>query len=180
MATKSGTYKAAVVHKAGSQFSLDDVPFRAVKPNEVLLKVEACGVCHSDSFTREGHMPIQYPRVPGHEIIGVVEQIGSAVPSERGLKVGLRVGRGWHGGHCFGCDECSRGDFVLCKRGQVSGVSDDGGYAEYVYAPWESLAIVPAGLSSVEAGPLMCAGRPASSPSMHRVQRRPLPSLHTR
>jgi len=158
MATRAGTYKAAVVPKAGAAFEVRDVPFRALKPNEALIKVEACGSCHSDSVTKEGHMPITYPRVPGHEVVGVIEELGEGVPASRGFKVGLRVGRGWHGGHCWGCDSCSRGDFILCAASQISGVSDDGGYAEYMYATWESLAIVPAGLPSIEAGPLMCAG----------------------
>ena len=125
---RSGTFKAAVVPKAGAKFELRDLPFRALKANEVLMKVEACGCCHSDSFTKEGHMPgIQFPRVPGHEAVGIIEEMGDAVPESRGLKVGARVGRGWHGGHCWGCKACQKGDFVLCETNQVSGISDDGG-----------------------------------------------------
>jgi D-arabinose 1-dehydrogenase-like Zn-dependent alcohol dehydrogenase len=123
----------------------------------VRIKVEACGVCHSDVFTKEGNWPgIQYPRVPGHEIAGIIDAIGTGVA---GWKPGQRVGVGWHGGHCGYCDSCRRGDFVACQIvPQVTGISYDGGYAEYMIAPAGTLALIPDELSAVDAGPLMCAG----------------------
>jgi D-arabinose 1-dehydrogenase-like Zn-dependent alcohol dehydrogenase len=123
----------------------------------VRIKVEACGVCHSDSMTKEGLWPgIQYPRVPGHEIAGVVDAVGQGVA---GWTQGQRVGVGWHGGHCGYCDSCRRGDFVTCQVApQVPGIAYDGGYAEYMVAPASALALIPEGLSAVDAGPLMCAG----------------------
>jgi D-arabinose 1-dehydrogenase-like Zn-dependent alcohol dehydrogenase len=123
----------------------------------VRIKVEACGICHSDSMTKEGLWPgIQYPRVPGHEIAGIIDAVGAAVA---GWKEGQRVGVGWHGGHCGYCDSCRRGDFVTCQVAfQVPGIAYDGGYAEYVIAPVGALAAIPEGLSAVEVGPLMCAG----------------------
>jgi D-arabinose 1-dehydrogenase-like Zn-dependent alcohol dehydrogenase len=123
----------------------------------VRIKVEACGVCHSDSVTKEGTWPgIQYPRVPGHEIAGIIDTVGSGVA---GWKEGQRVGVGWHGGHCGYCDSCRRGDFVTCQIApQVPGIAYDGGYAEYMIAPAGALALIPDDLSAVEAGPLMCAG----------------------
>ena len=124
---------------------------------QVRIKVEACGICHSDSMTKEGLWPgIQYPRVPGHEIAGVVDAVGVAVA---GWKEGQRVGVGWHGGHCGYCDSCRRGDFVTCQVApQVPGIAYDGGYAEYMIAPAGAVALIPEGLSAVDAGPLMCAG----------------------
>jgi D-arabinose 1-dehydrogenase-like Zn-dependent alcohol dehydrogenase len=133
-----------------------DVP---VPPSgSVRIKVEACGVCHSDSFTKEGTFPgIRYPRVPGHEIAGTIDVLGAAVPDE--WKPGQRIGVGWHGGHCGHCSSCRRGDFVTCQIApQVPGITYDGGYADYVIAPAAALARMPEGLSAVEAGPLMCAG----------------------
>jgi D-arabinose 1-dehydrogenase-like Zn-dependent alcohol dehydrogenase len=123
----------------------------------VRLKVEACGVCHSDSFTKEGTWPgIQYPRVPGHEVAGIIDAVGAGVT---GWTSGQRAGVGWHGGHCGRCDSCRRGDFVTCQIAfQVPGISYDGGYAEYMTAPAGTLALIPEGLSAVDAGPLMCAG----------------------
>jgi D-arabinose 1-dehydrogenase-like Zn-dependent alcohol dehydrogenase len=123
----------------------------------VRIRVEACGICHSDSFTKEGTWPgIQYPRVPGHEIAGIVDAVGSGVA---GWRQSQRVGVGWHGGHCGYCDSCRRGDFVTCQIApQVPGIAYDGGYAEFVIVPAGALAVIPEGLSAVEAGPLMCAG----------------------
>jgi D-arabinose 1-dehydrogenase-like Zn-dependent alcohol dehydrogenase len=123
----------------------------------VRLKVEACGVCHSDSFTKEGTWPgIQYPRVPGHEIAGIIDAIGAGVA---GWAPGQRVGVGWHGGHCGRCDPCRRGDFVTCQIAfQIPGITYDGGYAEYMIAPAGALALIPEGISAVDAGPLVCAG----------------------
>ena len=122
----------------------------------VRIKVEACGVCHSDSFTKEGTWPgIQYPRVPGHEIAGIIDAMGIGVV---GWTLGQRVGVGWHGGHCGYCDSCRRGDFVTCQIApQVPGIAYNGGYAEYMIAPAGALALIPEELSAVDAGPLMCA-----------------------
>lgn len=123
----------------------------------VRIKLQACGICHSDAVTKEGALPgIQYPRVPGHEIAGVIDAVGEAVA---GWGQGQRVGVGWHGGHCGYCDSCRRGDFVTCQVApQISGITYDGGYAEYMIAPASALALIPEGLSAVEAAPLMCAG----------------------
>jgi D-arabinose 1-dehydrogenase-like Zn-dependent alcohol dehydrogenase len=123
----------------------------------VRIKVEACGICHSDAMTKEGLWPgIEYPRVPGHEVAGVIDALGAGVA---GWMVGQRVGVGWHGGHCGYCDSCRRGDFVTCQVAlQVPGIAYNGGYAEYMIAPAGALASIPEGLSAVEAGPLMCAG----------------------
>jgi D-arabinose 1-dehydrogenase-like Zn-dependent alcohol dehydrogenase len=123
----------------------------------VRVRVQACGICHSDSLTKEGLWPgIQYPRVPGHEVAGVIDAVGSGVA---GWTPGQRVGVGWYGGHCGYCDSCRRGDFVTCQIApQVSGVTYDGGYAEYMIASAQALALIPDGLSAVDAGPLMCAG----------------------
>ncbi|HXV47674.1 MAG TPA: alcohol dehydrogenase [Candidatus Binatia bacterium] len=124
---------------------------------QVRVKVEACGICHSDAMTKEGLWPgIEYPRVPGHEIAGVIDVLGAGVAS---WTPGQRVGVGWHGGHCGYCDSCRRGDFVTCQVAlQVPGIAYDGGYAEYMIAPASALASIPEGLSAMEAGPLMCAG----------------------
>jgi D-arabinose 1-dehydrogenase-like Zn-dependent alcohol dehydrogenase len=123
----------------------------------VRLKVQACGICHSDTLTKEGHWPgIQFPRIPGHEVAGVIDALGSDVS---GWKIGQRVGVGWHGGHCGYCDSCRRGDFVTCQIAmQISGINIDGGYAEYMIAHPGTLALIPEKLSAVEAAPLMCAG----------------------
>ncbi len=123
---------------------------------EVRVRVEACGICHSDSFTVQGAWPgIQYPRVPGHEIAGRIDAIGSGVAT---WTVGQRVGVGWFGGNCGVCPPCRRGDFIHCAVGKTPGISYDGGYAEYMIAPIEALAAIPEELSAVEAGPLLCAG----------------------
>jgi D-arabinose 1-dehydrogenase-like Zn-dependent alcohol dehydrogenase len=138
-------------------------PFELVKraipepgPGAVRLKVQACGVCHSDEMTKNGLFPgLQYPRVPGHEVAGVIDQLG---PDVLGWQVGQRAGVGWYGGHCGYCDSCRRGDFNTCQNGQIAGVTFDGGYADYTIAPAEALALIPAELTPVEAAPLMCAG----------------------
>ncbi len=132
-----------------------DIPEPGV--GSVRIKVQACGICHSDSLTKEGTFPgIQYPRVPGHEIAGVIDTVGSGVV---GWETGQRVGVGWHGGHCGHCDSCRRGDFVTCQiAAQVPGIAYDGGYADYLVAPIGALALIPDELSAVETGPLMCAG----------------------
>jgi len=123
---------------------------------QVRIKVQACGICHSDSFTKEGLFPgIQYPRVPGHEIAGVIDEVGKEVSQWQSKQ---RVAVGWHGGHCGHCESCRRGDFVTCRYAQVPGISYDGGYADYMIAPIEALASIPEQLSAMEAAPLMCAG----------------------
>jgi len=122
---------------------------------QVRIKVEACGICHSDSFTKMGAFGIQFPRVPGHEVVGLLDAVGSDVPE---WKLGARVGVGWHGGHCGHCTSCRKGDFITCSTGQIPGISYDGGYADYMIAPFEALAAIPDELSSAEAAPLLCAG----------------------
>jgi len=125
--------------------------------SQVRIKVQACGICHGDSITKEGLFPgIQYPRVPGHEVAGVIDAVGKNVTE--GWKQGQRVAVGWHGGHCGHCDSCKRGDFVLCINAQVPGISYDGGYADYMIAPPEALVHIPDDISATEAAPMMCAG----------------------
>ncbi len=145
------------VTQAGGPFELVERDIPEPGPGQVRIKVEACGVCHSDAMTKEGMWPgIQYPRVPGHEVAGIVDAVGAGVA---GWTQGQRVGVGWHGGHCGYCDSCRRGDFVTCQIAfQVTGISYDGGYAEYMIAPAGALALIPEGLSAVDAAPLMCAG----------------------
>ncbi|HUO06759.1 MAG TPA: alcohol dehydrogenase [Phycisphaerae bacterium] len=123
---------------------------------QVRVKVEACGVCHSDSLTKEGLWPgVKFPRVPGHEAAGVIDKVGDGV---QGWSVGEAVGVGWYGGHCGYCDQCRRGDFVVCERGLVTGISFDGGYQEYMVVSAAALARRPGELTAAECGPLMCAG----------------------
>ncbi len=126
-------------------------------PGSVRIKVQASGICHSDSLTKEGLWPgIRYPRVPGHEVAGVVDAVGAGVAD---LTAGARVGLGWHGGHCGYCASCRRGDFVTCRvSAQIPGITFDGGHADYVIAPAVALARIPEGLPATDAGPLMCAG----------------------
>ncbi len=148
--------RAVQVSKPGGPFEVVERDVRDPGPNEVRVKVEACGVCHSDVVTRGGQFPgLTLPRIPGHEIAGRVDAVGSRVTS---WKVGDRVGVGWHGGHCFVCDPCRKGDFMTCVNGKVTGVSFDGGYAEYAVVPFEALARIPETLDAADAGPLLCAG----------------------
>ena len=149
--------RAVQVPRANGPFEIVERDIPEPGPGSVRIKVQACGICHSDSITKEGLMPgIQYPRVPGHEVVGVVDAVGQSVAR---WKPGHRVGVGWHGGHCGYCDSCSRGDFFACQTSTlVSGLSFDGGYADYMIAPAEAIASVPDELSAVEAAPLMCAG----------------------
>ncbi|WP_428264772.1 alcohol dehydrogenase [Haliangium sp.] len=148
--------KAAQVSKVGGPFEIVERDIPDPGAGQVRIRVAACGICHSDAMVKEGYWPgIDYPRVPGHEVVGVVDAVGAGV---QGWSEGDRVGAGWHGGHCFHCQPCRRGDFVLCQNGKVSGISHDGGYAEYMVAPAESLARVPEGLDSHKAAPLLCAG----------------------
>lgn len=148
--------KAAQISKAGGNFELVDRPIPEPGRSQVRIKVEACGICHSDTLVKEGHWPgLQYPRVPGHEIAGRIDAVGSDVTK---WKPGQRVGVGWHGGHCFQCDPCRRGDFILCQFEKITGISFDGGYAEYVVVPAEAVAAIPDDLPAAEAAPLLCAG----------------------
>jgi len=145
-----------VSHPKGP-FELVEREIPAPRDGTVRIKVQACGICHSDSFTKEGAFPgIQYPRVPGHEVAGTIDALGTGV---LGWTLGQHVGVGWHGGHCGYCDSCRRGDFVTCQiAAQVPGITYDGGYSDYMIAPAEALALIPNELSAVEAAPLMCAG----------------------
>ena len=150
-------YRAVEVVKANAPLQLVEREVREPGPGEVRIKIHACGVCHSDSFTVVGAFPgIQYPRVPGHEIAGVIDAIGSDVASD--WKQGQRVGVGWFGGNCGHCESCRRGDFITCQYLKVPGIHYDGGYAESVGVPATALALMPDDLSDVDAGPLMCAG----------------------
>ncbi len=148
--------KAVQVGKAGGNFELVERNVPEPARNQVRIKVEACGICHSDALVKEGHWPgLQYPRVPGHEIAGRVEAVGADVAN---WKPGQRVGVGWHGGHCFTCDPCRRGDFINCQFEKITGISHDGGYKEYVVTPAEAVAAIPDDLDAAEAAPLLCAG----------------------
>jgi D-arabinose 1-dehydrogenase-like Zn-dependent alcohol dehydrogenase len=149
--------RAVEVSRPGARFEMVEREIPEPVPGAVRIKVQACGICHSDSLTKEGHFPlVTYPRVPGHEIAGVVDAVGSGVSR---WTVGQRVGVGWHGGNCGHCDACRRGDFFACQSfTAVTGVTCDGGYAEYMVARAEALARIPDELPAAEAAPLMCAG----------------------
>ena len=148
--------KVAQVPKPGADFEIVDREIPVPEAGQVRVKVEACGVCHSDVLTKEGLWPgIQYPRVPGHEIAGVIDEVGPGVSQ---WKKGQRVGVGWHGGHDNTCPSCRRGDFINCDNQKIPGISYDGGYQQYMVAPAEAVAAMPEGLNSVEAAPLLCAG----------------------
>jgi D-arabinose 1-dehydrogenase-like Zn-dependent alcohol dehydrogenase len=148
--------KKVRVASAGGSFGLIEESMREPARGYVRVRVQACGICHSDSLTKEGIWPgIVYPRSPGHEIAGVIDALGE---STEPWKVGARVGIGWHGGHCGTCESCRRGDFITCARLQIPGISYDGGYAEFVFAPMEALARIPDELAPEDAAPLMCAG----------------------
>src|SRR5258706_11700614 len=149
--------RAAQVTRPGGPFEIVEREIPQPGAGQVRIKVQACGICHSDSLVKEGHWPgLQYPRVPGHEVVGVVDALGAGVTQ---WKPGQRVGVGWHGGHCGACDNCRSGDFFGCTVNlRITGISFDGGYADYMVAPSIALALVPEDLSPVEAAPLMCAG----------------------
>src|SRR6476661_1579725 len=148
--------RSVQVSKANGPFELVEKDIPEPAATQVRIKVQACGICHSDSLTKEGLFPgIQYPRVPGHEIAGVIDKVGKDITQ---WQTKQRVAVGWHGGHCGHCESCRRGDFITCKYAQVPGISYDGGYADYVNVPVEALASIPEQLSAVEAAPLMCAG----------------------
>lgn len=150
------TMRAMAVQEAGGDFQAVEKPVPEPGPGQVRVQVEACGICHSDAFVKEALWPeLELPRVPGHEVVGRVDAVGDGV---EGYSPGDRVGVGWHGGHCFHCEPCRRGDFIQCENGQVCGISYDGGYAEYLVAPREALARIPDALEAAEAAPLLCAG----------------------
>jgi D-arabinose 1-dehydrogenase-like Zn-dependent alcohol dehydrogenase len=148
--------KVAQISKPGGDFELVEREIPQPGAGQVRVKVEACGICHSDVLVKDGLWPgLQYPRVPGHEVAGRVDAVGDRVTN---WKKGDRVGVGWHGGHDFVCDQCRRGDFAMCLNRKVTGIDFDGGYAEYMIAPAEALAVIPDELPAEEAGPFMCAG----------------------
>lgn len=148
--------RAVQISKAGGNFELVQRDIPEPGAGQVRVKVEVCGICHSDIFVKEGGWPgLTYPRVPGHEIAGHIDALGSNVTA---WKKGQRVGVGWHGGHCFVCDNCRRGDFAMCANRKITGIDFDGGYAEYMIAPASALAAIPEKLPAEEVGPFMCAG----------------------
>jgi len=148
--------KVAQVSKAGGPFEMVERDIPAPGPGQVRIKVEACGICHSDALVKNAVYPgLQLPRVPGHEISGRIDAVGAGVAPWR---PGQRVGVGWHGGHCFVCAACRRGDFILCQNEKITGISFDGGYGEYTIVPAEAVASIPDSLSADEAAPLLCAG----------------------
>ena len=147
---------AVQIPRAGAPFEVVKREVPAPGPTQVRVKVQACGVCHSDVFVKEGHWPgLEYPRVTGHEVAGVIDTVGPGVTA---WKSGQRVGVGWHGRHCGQCDPCRRGDFIACQNLRITGFHDDGGYAHYMIAYTDSLALIPDTLSPTEAAPLLCAG----------------------
>lgn len=148
--------KAAQISAPGGNFEIVEREIPDPERGEVRIKIEACGVCHSDEMVKEGLFPgLEYPRIPGHEVAGFIDKVGEDVTS---WKEGERVGVGWHGGHCFTCDACREGDFANCVNRLTCGIDYDGGYAEYMVAPQEALARIPDELKAAEAGPLLCAG----------------------
>jgi D-arabinose 1-dehydrogenase-like Zn-dependent alcohol dehydrogenase len=148
--------KAVQINKPGGNFEVVERPVPEPGRGQVRIKVEACGICHSDALVKEGYWPgIQYPRVPGHEIAGRIDALGADVAQ---WKPGQRVGVGWHGGHCFICDPCRRGDFINCRNEKITAIHFDGGYQEYMVVGAEAVALIPDDLPADEAAPLMCAG----------------------
>ena len=144
------------ISQPGGPLEIVERPIPEPGRGSVRIRVEACGICHSDALTKDGHYPgIQYPRVPGHEVAGVIDAVGADTPD---WQPGQRVGVGWNGGYCGHCDYCRRGEFFACVTHQVTGVTYDGGYAEYMSAPASAVALMPTELPAVEAAPLMCAG----------------------
>jgi alcohol dehydrogenase, propanol-preferring len=146
----------AQISKKGGPFELVERPIPEPGQGQVRLKIDACGVCHSDQIFKEGNWPgMKYPFVPGHEVAGRVDKIGSGVTR---IKVGQRAGVGWNGGYCGHCQPCFEGEFPYCTTGATTAASFDGGYAEYMVAPETAVAAMPEGIESTEAGPLLCAG----------------------
>ena len=150
------TMRVVQVSRPNGPFEIIERQIPEPGAGSVRIRVQACGICHSDSLTKEGAFPgLQYPRVPGHEVAGVIDAVGTGVAT---WKSGQRVGVGWHGGHCGHCDPCRRGDLFACQTSQVTGVTFDGGYAEYLIAPASAVALLPEELTPIQAAPLMCAG----------------------
>jgi D-arabinose 1-dehydrogenase-like Zn-dependent alcohol dehydrogenase len=150
------TMRAVQVSKPNGPLELVERAIPEPGVGQVRIKVEACGICHSDAIVKDGAFPgIQYPRIPGHEIAGVVDAVG---PGVQRLVAGQKVGVGWHGGYCSECENCRRGDFFACVTGQVTGLTFDGGYAEYMVAPASAVARMPEELSPLDVAPLLCAG----------------------
>lgn len=148
--------RAMVVREANGAFELEEREVPEPGPGQVRIKVEACGICHSDAFVKFGQFPgLEFPRVTGHEVAGHIDAVGEGVDN---FERGDRVGVGWHGGHCYKCDPCRRGDFLNCERHQICGISYDGGYQEYMVCPWEAAARIPEALDAADAAPLLCAG----------------------
>ncbi len=148
--------RVAQVSRPKGPFEIVERPIPQPGAGSVRIRVHACGICHSDSLIKEGAFPgLEYPRVPGHEVAGVIDAVG---PGVAGWETGQKVGVGWNGGYCGYCDHCRRGEFFACVRGQVTGLTFDGGYGEYMVAPASAVALMPADLPPVEAAPLMCAG----------------------
>jgi len=151
-----GQMTAVQISRPGAPFEVVKREVPAPGPNQVRIKVDACGVCHSDVFVKEGHWPgLQYPRVTGHEVAGVIDEVGPGVTT---WKKGQRVGVGWHGKHCGQCVPCRRGDFIACQNLRITGFNDDGGYAQYMIASSVALALIPDSLMPIMAAPLLCAG----------------------
>jgi D-arabinose 1-dehydrogenase-like Zn-dependent alcohol dehydrogenase len=149
--------RAIQVSAPGADFELVQKEIPEPGNNEVLIKVQACGICHGDSLSKEGHYPgIKYPIVPGHEVIGIVDKIGTAITQ---WKVGQRVGVGWRGGPCGKCNSCRKGSSWACENPLTTGIHMDGGYAEYIVAKSEVIVSIPDELDSAKAAPLLCAGR---------------------
>ena len=152
----TGTMRVAQISKPGGDFEIVDREIPKPARGQVRIKIQACGVCHSDVFVKDGLWPgIQYPRVPGHEVVGVIDELGEGVSE---WKTGQRAGIGWHGGQDGTCLYCRRGDFRNCRNLKIPGINYDGGYQQFMVAPVEALAAIPESLSSVEAAPLLCAG----------------------
>ena len=148
--------KVAQISKPGGDFQIVERELPAPDAGQVRIKVQACGVCHSDVLTKEGLWPgIQYPRIPGHEVVGIIDEVGAGVSE---WTIGQRAGVGWHGGHDGTCTSCRRGDFGNCRNMKIAGISYDGGYQQYMVAPVEALAAIPESLNDAEAAPLLCAG----------------------
>ncbi len=149
--------RAVQVGAPGADFELVSKEIPEPKANEIRIKVQACGICHGDAVVKEGHFPgIKYPRVPGHEVVGTIDKLGPGISF---WEVGQRVGVGWYGGPCLKCENCRKGNPDNCSNALATGISFDGGYAEYMVAPQQAMTLIPGELDSLDAAPLMCAGR---------------------
>jgi D-arabinose 1-dehydrogenase-like Zn-dependent alcohol dehydrogenase len=151
------TMRAIQISAPGAEFELVNREIPEPKEGEVLIKVQACGVCHGEAVIKGGHFQgLTYPRIPGHEVMGIIDKLG---PNVNEWQIGQRIGVGWHGGHCFKCPACRRGDFLACNNSLTTGITVDGGYAEYMIARSEVLVSIPEELDTYEGAPLLCAGR---------------------